>query len=276
MFSERMSSQDAPILFLDLSHYVFHRYFAIQTWCNMRKQTFEDTPEGRAAFLEKFEKLFESNIVTFKKKNKVEWKNVYLVKDTSRETIWRMKHYPLYKKNRDERNIKFDPSVFTHVYDVLIPRLVDTYGLKVIGYQSAEADDVIAVLHRKIRADPDTKDKKVIVITNDNDYLQLNDERTLIVNCNNKELKDRFSKDELDHFTLWKVIKGDDSDNIPSIDKKIGDKIALKLAMDGEMLKAKLESCDEVKARFELNNMLINFEQIPNDIVDGIMKITIE
>ena len=258
----------APVMFLDLSHYVFHRFFAIQAWCKIRKQEFGDTPEGRQEFIDKFSKLFEDNLVMFKKKYKISWENFYFVKDTPRDNIWRMKHYPLYKKNRDERNIKFDPTVFTHVYDNIIPQMIARLGAKVLGYDTAEADDVIAILTRKIRRE--TPHRKVVIITNDNDYVQLIDECTIVVNCNKKELHTRFTEEELRNYILWKVIKGDDSDNIPSIDKKIGDKVALKLANDPSLLAARLASSSEIKEKFDMNNLLINFDMIPRYIIKGI------
>ena len=252
------------IVFVDLSYFVFHRFFAMKRWCQLAKKTFDTQDEK----LEKFAKLFEDNIVAFKKKHKFEWNRLFFVRDCQKERIWRMKLYGEYKKNREDRNLDFDPTVFTHTYEVIIPHMLQKYGMHMIGYDCAEADDVVAVLHNYIRKNQ--PERSILILTNDNDYVQLADKHTTIVNCNKADLCARTSEDALSCFALWKVIKGDESDNIPSIEKKIGDKAALKLAQSPELLAAKLASSHEVAAQFNLNKKLIDFEEIPADIRSGI------
>lgn len=258
------------IVFIDLSYFVFFRFYALQRWCKISKQTFSDDEDGFEKFLAKFEKLFISNLTSLKKKLKVEWSDIYLVKDCARSSIWRVDHYPEYKNNRDEQASRatFDPRVFAYTYQSIIPSLQKTKDMHVIEYPTAEADDIIAVLHKSLR-DKD-KTMKITIVTNDNDYVQLVDDKTDIINLNNISLKERFTEDVLDCYKLWKVIKGDTSDNIPPIDKNIGDKTALKLAKNPDILKNKLDSDPNVKRRFDLNRLLINFDMIPHDIVSGI------
>lgn len=254
------------IVFVDLSYYVFHRYYAIQRWCQLAKKTFENEQE----MLDKFAKLFEDNIVAMKKKHKFEWKDLYFAKDCQKETIWRMRHFPEYKKNREERNIGFEPVVFVHTYEKLMPMFQAKYGAHLVGYETAEADDVVAVLHAKVRRE--NPGRKIMILTNDNDYVQLADENTTIFNCNKVNLVERTERVDpaaIKHFALWKVIKGDESDNIPPIDKKIGEKVALKLAQSPELLKARLE-VPEVAKQFELNRLLIDFVSIPTELRSGI------
>lgn len=253
-------------LFVDLSYYVFFRYFALQRWCKISKQ--ETLLQDEDAFMEKFAKLFEDNLVDLKKRHKVEWKDIALVKDCMRSTIWRNCLYPPYKQNRDSSRQEFDPRAFGYAYQTVLPNLQQKYAFKVIEYPRAEADDVIAVLHKTIReTEPE---RKIIIVTNDNDYVQLSDENTLLINLGKVELTSRFNKEVMSCFKLWKVIKGDVSDNIPPIDKNIGDKTALKLALSPEALEKKLSSDPSVRERFELNMKLIGFCQIPDDIAYGV------
>ena len=254
------------VVFLDLSHYIFHRYYAIQTWLKFSKQNIDD----KDALIERYSRLFEENLVDLKKKLKFEWCNFYMVKDCTRDSIWRKKYFEGYKGNRDGKDDdkRIDPTIFPYTYEVLLPRLNAKYGFHLLWYKNAEADDIIAVLHKKLRHIYPMR--KVIIITNDNDYLQLLDEYTIIMNTKKQELKKRFDDDVLKVFTKWKVIRGDESDNIPPIEKKIGNVVALKLASDDALLEKKLANPDVLK-QYRLNDLLINFDRIPDDMVKGIM-----
>lgn len=255
------------LVFVDLSHYVFQRYYAIQRWCKFSGKTFETDEE----MLEMFSRMFETSLVAMKKKLKFAWKNLYLIQDCPRENIWRMKLYPDYKQNRlDKSETGFNPIVFVETYKTIAPRMIKDYGIHMYGYDGAEADDVIAILHGHIRATQ--PDQGVIVITNDNDYLQLKDHATTLLNSNLKDISERYDQDTLDHFGLWKAIRGDDSDNIPAIDKKIGDKVALRLALNPELLQERLAGNAQVRAQFELNQTLIMFERIPSAIKEGVIE----
>lgn len=255
-----LSLTSANVAFLDLSHYVFHRFYAIQTWCRVSGVKIDDDDN----YIERFDRLFISNLVKIRNKFGVDWRKFYIAKDCTREHIWRMKLFPEYKKNRDDR--EKDPlltKIFKYVYEVLLPRMQDIYGVKIVGYAQAEADDVIAVLVRKLRRDE--SHLKILVVTNDTDYLQLVGENVCIMNSNFKEIKEKMDPDIAlaGKYVQWKVIKGDPSDNIPSIDGRLGTKLALKLALDEIALEDKLASNPAIRDRYERNNTLINFDCIP-------------
>lgn len=255
-----------PYIFIDLSYFVFHRFFALQRWMKLSKQEFATQEEEKQAVIQKFGKVFEDNLIAYKKRMNSEWDKMYIVKDCLRGSIWRKQHYPEYKKHRAER--KNDPYIFIYTYNVLLPHLLDKYGFNYIGYEKAEADDIIAVLHSTIRENDPSH--PINIITNDHDYLQLLDSHTKIINCNNIELKEKIDPQIMLVFKDWKVIRGDTSDNIPPIHPKIGDKKALKLAQNKEQLCSKLQENDEIKRQYELNKILIDFEYIPSDIKTGV------
>jgi 5'-3' exonuclease len=229
-----------------------------------------DDQEFRALFTVGFKK----GLMNFKNKYKFEWTNLRLVKDTPRATVWRKKFFDGYKGCRDKGyNQEFDPTIFAYVYDELLPKLIEVDGLefKTLYYETAEADDVIAVAHMVIREKD--KDADILIMTNDHDYLQLHDKNTLIVNAKDLEIISRIPEEALEVFLEWKIIKGDISDSIPSIAKKVGEKTALKLAKDPVLLKKKLESSPEIQKQYDLNRILISFDSIPVDIVEGIKSI---
>lgn len=258
---EKVQDND-DLVFLDLSHFVFQRFFAIQRWCKISGRELAIESE----LLDVFESRFIASLTDLKKKLGFAWKNLYIVKDCTRDAIWRMELYPDYKGNRNEKPDCFNPSVFVSTYQKILPWLMDTHGVKIISHPRAEADDVIAVVHAYIRNSA-IKDREVTIITNDNDYLQLLDPKTKILNSKLIELKTRYDDVTLSVFGLWKAIRGDPSDNILSIERKLGDKTALKLALNPELLYKKSH---EAQARLDLNKRLVLFSNIPADIRDDI------
>lgn len=256
-----------PVALIDLSSYVFYRYYAIQRWLQMNGK--EMTPDE---VLAKFETLFETNLKIMKRKLKVDWENVVLAVDCPREMIWRMALHPAYKGNRDTAGPdKFDGRTFERTFDKIIPDMrKQGCNFQVVRFDTAEADDIIAVLHNEIRRrQPETK---VHIVTLDTDFLQLASNHTDVINFQLKPITSRFTADKMSHYLLWKIIRGDAADNIPAIDKKIGDATALKLAMNPDMLKARL-AAPEVKASFERNTILISFDSIPEVIKTGIIAL---
>lgn len=252
--------------FIDLSYYIIHRYFAVLRWYKLNEKEVGDQAEVFA----RFDKSFEASLRIFQKKHKFDWSNLYFARDTLRCTIWRNELFPMYKANRDVVKISnFDPAVFDHVYDELLPRLKTTIGFGGVLYAlGAEADDVIAVAHEKLKAT-----QPIVILTNDHDYLQLLDANTTIVNANGEAISKKYDAQILEHILEYKIIRGDVSDNIPAIGKKIGEKTAYKLALDPALLAAKLASSDDVRRQYELNKRLVSFKCIPKEIKSDIITV---
>lgn len=249
-------------LLIDLSYFIFYRYYATYNW--YRKQN-GAKPEVMKdpIFIEKYDKIFENTVLDLKKKHELEWKDIYFAKDCSREDIWRTKYYKEYKGTRDERLETFDKEIFKHTISTLIPKLQEKYGdLHILSVDHMESDDIIAVVKEYIRSKD--SQQEVFIITNDNDYVQLIDDFTLVVNLQGKDLKTRIDMDP-QKYLAKKIILGDKSDNIPSIGKKIGDKTAEKLAENPEELDKLFAKRPETKQQYDLNKLLISFEMIPKE-----------
>ena len=252
---------------LDLSYLIFHRYFAVKAWEKLTQ------PEGVTDYEAKILKGFETFLAKLKKHLKLaDFSNVFFMKDTSRSLIWRTTLFPAYKQNRDQvaSNQKFDPEVFTAIYQNAIPVLEEKYKIREFGMTTAEADDCIAVAVDVIEAK--FPDAQITIMTNDNDFVQLipgRKERLNIYNASFVDIVSRFDDTMMSVYTEWKVIKGDKSDNIPSIGPKIGDKTALKLALSSEALAKKL-AIPAVKEQYMLNKQLIDFAMIPAKLRDDI------
>jgi 5'-3' exonuclease len=255
------------ITFVDLSHYIFHRFFALQSWCRLAEK--ELTVEE---FQEKYKTLFIKNLQSVIKKLNANWKKTYFARDCYRDTVWRRALFPEYKANRDDRQDSFDPTIFSYTYEHVMPELIAKYECKMIEYPCAEADDIVAVAHKKVRTG--NKEIQINIITNDNDYLQLLDGKTRIVNCKMLDLSSRFSEEKLATIAHLKVIMGDKSDNIPSIQKKIGEKTAFQLCQNPDALQERLKDAD-CRTVYERNRKLIMFEEIPETIQQGIYQLLI-
>jgi 5'-3' exonuclease len=253
---------------IDLSYLIFHRYYAIVAWARLSKS---DLLSNTDEFNNRFYTGFENFMTKLKKKLGLpNFNNVFFAKDTSRSMIWRNAVFPEYKTNRDEKSQDFDPAIFTHVHEVIVPELSKKLGVRVLAFPEAEADDIIAVSCKYIRS----KHKSpIVILSNDNDFVQLHNLGIQIINANFINIVGRFTQEQLDVYVLWKVIKGDKSDNIPEIDKKIGDKVALKLATNPALLAKRIESSTKVADQYAINSTLIDFKNIPKNIQEGIEKL---
>jgi 5'-3' exonuclease len=251
-------------LFIDGSYYIFYRFFATYNW--YRRQNESDDLENKSEnitedkiFMEKYAKIFENTIVSLQKSNKIEWNNVFFAKDCPRQDIFRNDFYEGYKIREELKS--FDNNIFVYTYNVLIPKLVDKYKFNILCSDKLEADDVIALLVKKIHALNATT--KFLIITNDNDYVQLHNSVTEIKNLQDKDLKIRASPDyDAETYLKIKIILGDKSDNIPAIIKKCGIKTAEKLAMNPDELNKIFDKDPDAKKNFERNQRLIDFNYI--------------
>jgi 5'-3' exonuclease len=252
----------ADVILVDLSSYVFYRNFAIHKWKAAAK--IESLDEE--TFRDKFRKLFVENLLMYARKLNVCTRNITLVRDCPRQSIWRMKIYPEYKQTRTRDIANFDPYVFQITYDELVPSLQKEYGMKICSVEEAEADDVIAVLAKKY-----SLTQTVYILSCDNDFIQLESSSIKVLDFQLKSLVKGIYEKLFDVYLTWKIIYGDESDNIPSIDKKIGRITAETLARNPDALAAKLQN-PQVKSNYERNRLLIDMSQIPAQIVEKVLK----
>jgi 5'-3' exonuclease len=65
---------------------------------------------------------------------------------------------------------------------------------------------------------------------------------------------------------------GDPSDNITSVFPKCGPKTALKYFENRALFEERLNSSPEFQKKYELNNTLVDFNNIPQDLTDEFMS----
>jgi 5'-3' exonuclease len=186
-------------------------------------------------------------------------------KDCKREEIWRMKHYPEYKGTRDvgKNDFKGGP-FFKMVYE---ENLFLKGGAKaILKHPHLEADDCIALsvkyLNKKY------PECEIYIITSDKDYLQLNAKNVHLYNLAYKDIsigKGCYKDANMD--LQIKIIMGDSSDNIPSVFPKCGPKTAKKCIDDPIYFQKKMsENPEEYQKQYKLNQLLVNFENIPIEL----------
>lgn len=263
-----------PVIFIDLSYYIFYRWFALYHWykISQRKEPDIENIFNDDIFIEKYDKLFWETIKKFIKKHKIESPTIIFGKDCKRSEIWRHNIHTSYKVGRDDKLKNFNGKIFTHTYKHILPKIIkENPDVKLFSVDKAEADDIIGVLKAKIRRENDSL--SIYIITNDHDYLQLLDDNTFIYNLKGYNLLNK-SKGNVKTDLYLKIIRGDVSDNIKGIfDKNVSENKAMEYVNDPLKLEELLKSNKEVKKKFENNRKLIDFSYIPDELKKEIEKL---
>jgi 5'-3' exonuclease len=209
-------------------------------------------------FINAFYKHMENDIKKICKIWKTNKNNIVLCNDCLRSDIWRNDLYDKYKATRNQKNT-FNKHIFS-IFNEYIKKI----GLQSIQSDRLEGDDIIYLTHKHIK---NKISSKIIIITNDNDFLQLLDNNVLIYNMQFKELKVRGYSNATVNL-LFKAIYGDKSDNIPKIGSVITKEKALILASlpANERINYFIEN--NLMDSFEFNMCLISFEKIPQKYID--------
>lgn len=241
-----------PIILIDSSYYVFYRYFATYKWYTMQKKEFDEQ-----TFNESFTKHMSSDIKKLTKKWKTDINNIVFCCDCPRSKIWRNDIYKGYKITR-QQNQNFNQNIFN-----VFKNNIESNNYNIINIDRLEADDIIYLMHNKIKA----YHNNIIVITNDNDYLQLLSDGTSIINMQLKNITTRTNCSDGKSNLFYKSLIGDKSDNIPKISNLVNKELASKLCENYEDLVDWLNK-NNIYDKFMFNLKLISFEYIPDEYVN--------
>ena len=268
-----------PVLIVDCGYLSHYRIHATYSWY---AGTFEIPPNVKEydwtkddEYVEMLENRCRTSILSICESYGVSNANTIFAKDCRRSDIWRCDLFPAYKQNRREKEQKRAEtekpnfgSVFGLIKYHILPKMRD-YGFKVIGHDQAEADDVIAILKRNIRAE--YPERKIIICCNDSDLLQLADENTTFVDLKGVE-KD--TSDVLSAHNKFKLkfLAGDKKDNVPQVFERCGKGTAQKLYDNPSVLLERLKSVPGAAEQLKLNKLLLSFDNIPDEIEESIME----
>jgi 5'-3' exonuclease len=257
------------IIFIDGSYFCFYRFYALNNWWkNAYPDESLDEPINNEKFVDKFKKTFIEVLQKIPKNLNID-KSIepilFVGKDCTRENIWRNTLFPDYKANRLHNEAFKGGPFFKMAY---YEKLFIKGGVKaILSHPKLEADDCIAISVKYLAQ----KYPKcmIYIVTSDGDYLQLKSENILLYNLAYKNISENKSSTGDAKLDLWiKTMAGDKSDNIPSVFPKCGPKTAIQCYNDKEYFLKKMEKDPEYYKQFELNEKLVNFERIPQELID--------
>jgi 5'-3' exonuclease len=276
-FNTTEMSSSPTFIFIDGSYFCFHRYHSLLTWWKNAYPEQSDVlkdPYQNEQFVEKFAKTFVENVEKIPKNLKIDKsiKPIIIVgRDCKRENIWRNELFPNYKGTRangPEDGFMGGPFFKMVYYNNLF---VQGGARSILKHPKLEADDCIAITVKHLLETIPTCN--IYIITSDKDYLQLAEERVHLFNLAYKNLTEQKSctgNAECDLFC--KIVTGDPSDNIPSVFPKCGPKTALKYYANKELFENKLQESETFQKQYELNRTIIDFNCIPENLVNEFMN----
>lgn len=250
-----------PIILIDQSYYIFNRYYATYNWYKRQdnEKTFDyENIDENNSFILAFFRHFENDMIKLMKKFKTIKTNIIFCIDCSRCDIWRNEIYPNYKMTRTKKT-NFNSVIFT-----LFQNYITNNNYNFCSFDKLEADDITYLLQKKLKEEFDTP--KIVIITNDSDYLQMYDNMTTIMNMQFKDLSLRIKnnpKIELE----FKIIYGDKSDNIQKIQVGLNKENAFKLAITSEKEKMEYLYKYNLKNKYDLNKTLVDLSYIPENLI---------
>ena len=193
---------------------------------------------------------------------------------------WRKQIFPNYKANRKKNREKsgHDWETIFDVINRIKCELIEFMPYKLLELETAEADDVIAVLIRKMEkiVGPNHA-KKILIVSGDKDFIQLHNEN---VKQYNPILNKYVGKDETPSIYIKEhILKGDRSDGVPNI--LSDDNVFVEGRRQRPLSKKKINELicagflytalnDEERKNYDRNQKLIDLTYIPQELEEKI------
>ena len=226
-----------------------------------------------------------STIQSYKKKYK-DYGEVVIACDG--RNYWRKSIFPYYKAHRKANRDKSDLD-WGFIFDTLAELrtdLIDHFPYKVLLIDTAEADDIIAVLTEYTQENILVENglfpepQKILIVSSDKDFIQLQRNKNVRQWSPMQHKFVEGSQKDIQEYTVTHIVKGDSGDGIPNILSKddvfvSGDRqkpfSAKRLP---EFFEKGIEACknDEEKRNYQRNQQLVNFDFIPEDLSKNIIS----
>ena len=228
-------------------------------------------------FIKKIEPLLVkhmilSTLLFYRKKFKNRYGELVICCDSKKS--WRKDVFPFYKANR-KANREKHPVDWNGIFEVinsLTDDLVNHFPYSVIRVDQAEADDIIGTLAKNYY-----RDEKIIIISSDKDFLQL--QKYFNVEQFSPTQKKMLVSKDPNGYLREHIMKGDRGDGIPNFlsddDTFVTDKRSKKVLSN--KLKAWIgldpyEFCNEKMLRgYKRNEQLVDLAHTPIDIKQKIV-----
>ena len=231
-----------------------------------------------------------STIKSYKKKYGKEYGQIVIATDGRK--YWRKEVFEHYKAGRKKARDASDLD-WKLIFDTMSEIRDDLaihFPYKVVKYDRAEADDIIAVLTEWVQSNELVQEglmeeaQKVLILSSDKDFKQL--QLAPYSSGNVKQwspMLKKFitaNKKEIMDFTIEHIVKGDAGDGVPNILSKddvfvVGDRqkpvSAKRLA---EFYENGIDACrnDEERRNWQRNATLVAFDNIPKDVKEAIIE----
>ena len=164
------------------------------------------------------------------------------VASDSMEPTFRHKRFPEYKATREKM-----PQDLVEQLPFL-PRLVEALNLPYLILPGYEADDIVGTLMKLCR------EAKIdgVMVTSDKDYMQLIDEKIVMLNHRNERIgirgvQEKFGCEPKQVVELLGLM-GDSSDNIPGV-RGVGEKTAVKLISEFGSIEGIYENIERISGK---------------------------
>lgn len=191
----------------------------------------------------------------------------------SRDGYWRRDIFEGYKANRKrdrESNDKVNWEMFFDIAQTVTAELQEVLPWKTVYVPKAEADDIIAVLATQFG------DKPTLILSSDKDYKQLHTKEGIAQYS--PIMKKWINTDNPKRDLQELILTGDASDGIPNVRSDVDSimtgkrQIPITKKLKEEFLDNPAKVYRDHKGRYDLNEKLIDFSFIPDDIRSAILE----
>ena len=193
------------------------------------------------------------------------------------KNYWRRDIFPFYKKNRKQERqaSKYNWDEVFSVLNMIRDEIRNYCPYQVLQVEKAEADDVIAAIVNLESEQPDPE--KTLILSADKDFIQLH--KYDFVNQYDPIRNNWINHEDPIQYLQEHIIKGDRSDGIPNIltcdDAIVTGKAQKKMSKEKITSLASMNPQDFTNfirlRNWKRNSQLIDFTQIPQDVVDKIL-----
>lgn len=225
-----------------------------------------------------FRSVVLNNIRFLNMKFKAEYGDLVIASDGKKS--WRKEIFPYYKANRKKKRKEsdIDWSKIFECLNTVRDEIKQFFPYPVINVESAEADDVIAVLVKKTIAE--NKENKILILSGDKDFIQLHRYTSAIVKQYDPINKKYVKSSNPEHYMREHILKGDIGDGIPNflspddcLVNGIRQKPIMKKKLSSWIIQDPSSFCDEVQYRnYKRNQILIDLDNTPQKICDHILS----
>lgn len=218
-----------------------------------------------------------STIKSYKKKYGQDYGDVVVCCDG--RNYWRRQYFEHYKASR-KKNREASDLDWKMIFDTLgtiRDEIKENFPYKVMHLDQCEADDIIAVLTQQTQEFG--FNENVMIVSSDKDFKQLHKFGNVKQYSPLLRKMITAKKSEIHENYITHIVKGDTGDGIPNILSKDDCFVtstrqtpvsAKRLA---EFMENGIDACrsDEEKRNWQRNQVLVNFEMIPEDIKKTIL-----